>query len=219
MSDLYKAILTQIETLLPQDEEGNFVAFSRSIPVKVALEKGYLTQEQAESWALGPDDPSGYDAEGQPLERSDVVHDFLAFLAEQMIAMNKKKREAIEKFWTDLEGVTAEGQLPKLRKGKQEKTLHKHCEACRPFVDETSGSTKHLDESLTWSEEAFKQFARLLGDRVGNLSNLVEIYRKHAPGYKRLVDKIEATDGLIDQIVYKLYGLTEEKIAIVEGED
>jgi hypothetical protein len=29
--------------------------------------------------------------------------------------------------------------------------------------------------------------------------------------------KIELTDDLIDQIVYKLYGLTEEEIAIVEG--
>jgi len=29
--------------------------------------------------------------------------------------------------------------------------------------------------------------------------------------------KLEATDRLIDQIVYKLYGLTEEEIGIVEG--
>jgi hypothetical protein len=29
--------------------------------------------------------------------------------------------------------------------------------------------------------------------------------------------KIAATDSLIDLIVYKLYGLTEEEIAIVEG--
>ena len=29
--------------------------------------------------------------------------------------------------------------------------------------------------------------------------------------------KIQLTDDLIDQIVYRLYGLTEEEIAIVEG--
>jgi len=28
----------------------------------------------------------------------------------------------------------------------------------------------------------------------------------------------EKTDDLIDQIVYKLYGLTEEEIAVVKGE-
>jgi type II restriction/modification system DNA methylase subunit YeeA len=29
---------------------------------------------------------------------------------------------------------------------------------------------------------------------------------------------IQATDDLIDQIVYKLYGLTDDEIAIVEGQ-
>ena len=31
-----------------------------------------------------------------------------------------------------------------------------------------------------------------------------------------LLKRIEATDGLIDAIVYKLYGLTEDEIKIVE---
>jgi hypothetical protein len=33
------------------------------------------------------------------------------------------------------------------------------------------------------------------------------------------MERIRQTDGLIDQIVYKLYGLTEEEIAIVEGKN
>jgi hypothetical protein len=32
-----------------------------------------------------------------------------------------------------------------------------------------------------------------------------------------LLERIELTDKLIDQIVYKLYGLTQEEIAVVEG--
>lgn len=32
-----------------------------------------------------------------------------------------------------------------------------------------------------------------------------------------LKEKIKITDNLIDQIVYKLYDLTDEEIAIVEG--
>jgi hypothetical protein len=31
--------------------------------------------------------------------------------------------------------------------------------------------------------------------------------------------QIEATDGAIDKLVYELYGLTEEEIAIVKGGD
>ena len=34
---------------------------------------------------------------------------------------------------------------------------------------------------------------------------------------KPLLVRIEATDRLIDRIVYKLYGLTDEEIAVVEG--
>jgi len=30
-------------------------------------------------------------------------------------------------------------------------------------------------------------------------------------------DRIRETDGLIDNIVYRLYGLTEEEIKVVEG--
>lgn len=37
--------------------------------------------------------------------------------------------------------------------------------------------------------------------------------RRDAP-----VARIEATDDLIDQAVYRLYGLTEEEIAVMEGE-
>ncbi len=34
---------------------------------------------------------------------------------------------------------------------------------------------------------------------------------------KPLRERIERTDGLIDEIVYKLYGLTEEEVRVVEG--
>ena len=34
-----------------------------------------------------------------------------------------------------------------------------------------------------------------------------------------LRERIERTDGLIDAVVYKLYGLTDEEIAVVEGRE
>jgi hypothetical protein len=37
------------------------------------------------------------------------------------------------------------------------------------------------------------------------------------PAINPLRDKIKLTDELIDQIVYKLYSLTKEEIAVVEG--
>jgi hypothetical protein len=73
----------------------------------------------------------------------------------------------------------------------------------------------HLDESLAWSEAAFKVFVQALAGRVKGLSDLVGVYRQHHPAYRELVARIAATDRLIDQLAYKLYGLTEEEIAVV----
>jgi hypothetical protein len=80
-------------------------------------------------------------------------------------------------------------------------------EACRPFVD----------ESLGWNEDCFKAFVKMLAGRVSGLSKVVGVYRDHHPPYRELVQRIEATDRLIDLIVYRLYGLTEEEVAVVEG--
>ena len=40
------------------------------------------------------------------------------------------------------------------------------------------------------------------------------------PGEKSMLEReIKSTDGMIDQLVYELYGLTEEEIKIVEGKE
>ena len=151
-------------------------------------------------------------------DRSDIVHDLLAFLAQEMIDMNKEKQGVTENFWLDLEGVSDPDIYDILRsKGKWEATLWKS-EACRPFVNQESRSTRHLDDSLGWNEEAFKAFVKALVRTVPNLSALVHVYRTHHLRYYELAGRISKTDYLIDQIVYQLYGLTEEEIAIVEGE-
>jgi hypothetical protein len=152
-------------------------------------------------------------------ERSDVVHDLLTHLARQMMEMNKQKQATVADFWLDLEGVTDAANFETLRtKGKREATLWKRAPACRPFVSQESHATRRLNESLGWNEDAFKAFVKVLVGKVQNLSDLVEVYRKYHPAYRDLVTRIQATDHLIDQIVYKLYGLTEEEIAIVEGD-
>ena len=150
--------------------------------------------------------------------RNDTIHDLLAFLAEQMIALNKDKQSALEAFWLDLEGVTDPKPFDTLRhKGKWEQSLHKNVPAARPFVNESSRSTITLDATLGWNEDAFKGMVKELVGKVSGLSQLVQVYRDHAPGVAALNQRLATTDNLIDQIVYKLYNLTSEEIAIVEG--
>ena len=57
----------------------------------------------------------------------------------------------------------------------------------------------------------------MLVGRAAVTPALTRIYEQHAPAYRALVTRIQETDDLIDQIVYRLYGLTEEEIAVVEG--
>jgi hypothetical protein len=154
----------------------------------------------------------------QEPERADAVHDLLAFLAGQMIDMNKAKAAAVESFWLDLEGAAGPATFEVLRnKGKQEASLWQQ-PACRPFVDEASRSARTLDESLAWNEDAFKAFVKTLAGTVAGLSNLVHVYRAHSPAYRDLAARLETTDRLIDRVVYRLYGLSEEEIRMVEEE-
>jgi len=147
--------------------------------------------------------------------REDFVHDLLAMLAQRMMDLNKEKHDAIERFETDLRGQADAEVHERLEKGKQGRTLYKH-ESCQPYVEEGSGSTHHLHEALAWSEEAFEDLVRELAGRVPNLSDLVGVYRNYSEAYRRVTEALEKTDDLIDQIVYALYGLSAEEIAIVE---
>lgn len=50
------------------------------------------------------------------------------------------------------------------------------------------------------------------------LSNLKTLEAEGIPGDKTAIQRqIDATDDEIDNLVYELYGLTEEEIKIVEG--
>jgi hypothetical protein len=83
-------------------------------------------------------------------------------------------------------------------------------------VDEESRAIRHLDDSLVWNEDCFKAFVKMLSGQIANLSDGVSVYCQHHPVYRNSSSGLSPRT-LIDQIVYRLYGLTEEEIAIVEG--
>ena len=86
-------ILARIEGLLPKDAEGNFLAF-----------------KDGPKWKFDPDTKTG---EGQCPEKSDVIHDFLAYLAEQMIQMNKQKYAETKRFLVWVETEIGRAKIPK----------------------------------------------------------------------------------------------------------
>jgi hypothetical protein len=132
-------------------------------------------------------------------EQSDVIHDLLAHLAEQMVAMNKDKQAEIKGFLSWLETFLS----------------------CP--VDDLSGKTyvrayheRTFDELLTTLKKNRRRIQPDL-DRRGPLESLRAEWETSMGKLRPLLARIAATDRLIDLIVYRLYGLTEEEVAVVES--
>jgi hypothetical protein len=142
------------------------------------------------------------DAEGNFVtaqEKSDVVRDLLAFLAEQMLEMNKQKQQEIKGFlgWLEGEiGAKVENMSPKTKVQEYYKLQ----------FDELLAILKKNKRKLAIDPARREPQERLRLEFDASLAKL-----------QPLMERIAATDGLIDRIVYKLYGLTEEEIGIVEG--
>lgn len=131
--------------------------------------------------------------------RNDTVHDFLAYLAEQMIEMNKAKGEETRGFvkWLERE-IGAE--IDTLTNKTAIKEYHDNDFNHLLDVLKKNRNNLTIDPSNRKTQELFEKH-----------------FTKSMSVLEPLKEKIKATDDLIDQIVYKLYGLTEEEIGIVKG--
>jgi hypothetical protein len=132
-------------------------------------------------------------------EQSDVVHDLLAFLAGQMIALNREKQEEIRAFLTWLErqiGAKVDGLSSKTKV----RTYHEHdFDTLSDVLRQNRRRLRTNPDVRAFQEDLERQF-------IASRASL-------AP----LKACLSATDRLIDLLVYRLYGLTEEEVAVVEG--
>lgn len=172
-------ILARIEGLLPKDAEGNFLAF-----------------KDGPKWKFDPHTKTG---EGECPEKSDVVHDFLAYLAGQMIEMNKRKQAETKRF---LDWLRAEigREIDDLRLKTKIRDYH-------------AGDFDDLLKALKANDRVLNRIAH----RSEFQADLRREFDASLAVLAPLKARIAATDWLIDQIVYHLYGLTEEEVAIVES--
>lgn len=140
-------------------------------------------------------------------ERADVVHDLLAWLAEQMIAMNKSRQDEMKGFLAhlsrevradldDLTGkTTLQNYLGDYQKGEPEAPL-------AAILDVLRKNQKKLGADV--SSRAFQEA-------------LAREYESSLAKLRPIKSRLAAVDGLIDQVVYALYGLGEEEIKVIEG--
>jgi len=153
--------------------------------------------------------------EGALWEQSDVVHDLLAFLAEQMIELNKEKQAKIAEF---LEWLEVELDVKPDRKGNTGIEALTGKTRLRNYL----GDYQKDEEALSF-DELWAILRRNKTRIARNLSPsfMQEVKRAYAESLSALLpikEKLRLTDDLIDQIVYRLYGLTKKEIRIVEKE-
>ncbi len=149
-------------------------------------------------------------------EQSDVVHDILIALAEQIIHTHKQRQAAIEDFMLGLESVLADADLHRLsRLWTPSSGLLEDQEAYARLGALASQVVVLRDHIGALNEDQWKWLIkrRLIKP---DLVDLVKVYRKYQPPVAQLERQIATIDALINQIVYRLYGLTAEEIAVVE---
>jgi hypothetical protein len=161
--------------------------------------KGKFMEMRAQADIYLPKDPQRNFIADQ--EKSDSVHDLLAFLAERMRKMNKQKQQEIRGFLGWLEGYVG-AKVENLTPKTKLQSYYEHDYVGLMAVLKKNKKKLQIDPARREPAEALK--AEFEGS-MGKLGPLRE--------------RIRQTDELIDQVVYKLYGLTEEEISIVEGRE
>lgn len=151
----------------------------------------------------------------QQPEEADVVHDLLAYLADQMLGLNNQKQTEQKRFLSWLESALA---IRPDNKGKTGLDALTGKSKIRSYL----GDYQKSEEELPFTELQsilFQNKARLgasLSD-AGLIKRIQDEYEASLAVLRPIKSQLAFTDSLIDQVVYRLYGLTEEEIALVEG--
>src|SRR5260370_5015441 len=149
-------------------------------------------------------------------EESDVVHDLLAFLAEEMIRLNKEKRAAQKEF---LDWLVATLRILPDKDGRQ-------------GIDVLTGKAKLADYTgeyqkneppLTTDEllEILRKNKNHLGISLSDASlvdRIKKTYEESLQSVLPLKERLARTDRLIDPLVYQLYELTQQTMNEPQGQ-
>lgn len=141
----------------------------------------------------------------QDPESSDIVHDLLAYLAQEMVRLNKEKQALQNDFLSYLS-----------------KTLHTPEKDGKAGLGTLNGRSRLFNYPGEYQQEELFLSLDELWDIIGtNLSTTLKnsIQAQYDPNRAKiepLKKQLKQIDTLIDQIVYRLYGLTEEERVFME---
>ena len=146
----------------------------------------------------------------QKPEEADIIHDFLAHLAEQMIQLNQQKQTEIKGFLKWLERFI----------GCPVDTLKNKSKIQNYLGDYTKQQT--LDPALDFDGliTILNQNKKLIKIDPNSRKDQEPIENEYQTSLNTLLPiktQLKNCDNLIDEIVYQLYGLTPEEKAIIEN--
>lgn len=151
------------------------------------------------------------DEDGPDFERehADVVSDLLAFLAERMTALHAERQAEMRAFFDWLEEQLG-CPIEELSGKTYIRAYHEQeggVDALLEVIRKNHPSKTALDVSAP------------RGYRATNPAReqVIEGYEQSMATLRPILMQIHLTDHLIDQIVYRLYALTDEEVALVEG--
>jgi predicted RNA methylase len=145
----------------------------------------------------------------QDPEEADIIHDFLAYLAEQMIELNRHKQTEIKGFLEWLESFIGCPIANLKNKSKVQNYLGDYAKqtSLDPALDlEGLIAILNQNKKLIKIDPSSRQdHTRLNTEYQNSLNTLMPIKTQ-----------LKNCDQLIDEIIYQLYGLTPEEKAIIE---
>jgi hypothetical protein len=153
---------------------------------------------------------------GREPEEADVVHDLLAKLARAMLDLNSEKRVGQQRFIEEFETIL-DIRGRRYRNGRVGLEAWQNRERIKNFAGDYQKDEGPLseDELIAIIKKNRPQWAASFTPERER--RVREAYARALPDALRLKDRLAATDRLIDRVVYALYGLTDEEIALVEG--
>ena len=150
------------------------------------------------------------------IERAKVDRESPTAVSVHLTARYKPDEDEADEYDLDQYGYTETEFLPALRITDLTETEADLVEAFVPVAIEEAGGFAGFRDNATKTNSPLDRLEALTLPRVADVERGLESYVETKARAEKLDEKIERTDDLIDEIVYELYGLTDEEIAIVE---
>jgi Eco57I restriction-modification methylase/TaqI-like C-terminal specificity domain len=220
---LNSRLQSYIYNLFAQEEDRAFAevkpANLRKLPIRRITfttsvdERERLTSEAIGAYDIGDNAGAVHRMqEAIDADKTDVVHDLLAHLAQRMIDLNKQKRGEIKRFL---------GWLEKRLQIRPDKNGATGIDSLtgKTILQAYLGDYQKGEDELPWREFHYRlyqnhnRFTVSLSDVEG------EIQREYEKSLAALIPiklDLARCDALLDKIVYRLYGLTDEEIELIE---